>query len=202
MMNPFVQKALSKTHGSPSTSAVITTGSDPQDLDTEDWMIDEDAKTGAIIVDDRLRMQLHSNAKTGAIVVDDRLRMQLPSKQPAATSPEKDEPRPASSATMTSVFALGDNATLRSGPLPATAQTASQQAIWLAKRLNNDDLDAHTFSFRNLGVMTYLGSAKGAVQTEGEMGDISGRAAWLIWRGAYLTTSVSWRNGILIPVYW
>ncbi len=183
MMNPFVQKALSKTHGFPSTSAVITTGSKPQDLDPEDWMIDKDAKTGAIVVDDRLRMQLHS-------------------KQPAATSPEKDEPLPASSATMTSVFALGDNATLRSGPLPATAQTASQQAIWLAKRLNNNDLDAHTFSFRNLGVMTYLGSAKGAVQTEGVMGDISGRAAWLIWRGAYLTMGVSWRNGILIPVYW
>ena len=50
--------------------------------------------------------------------------------------------------------------------------------------------------------MTYLGNAKGLVQTEGVMGDISSRAAWLIWRGAYLTMSVSWRNEILIPVYW
>jgi hypothetical protein len=24
----------------------------------------------------------------------------------------------------------------------------------------------------------------------------------LIWRGAYLTQTISWRNKVLIPVYW
>jgi hypothetical protein len=28
------------------------------------------------------------------------------------------------------------------------------------------------------------------------------RLAWLVWRGAYLTQTVSWRNKLLIPIYW
>lgn len=181
MMNPFVQKALDKTYGFPSSSASITDGKDPDELGTKEWMIEKNPKTGAIIVDDRLRVQLHSKPS------------------PATAT---DGTPASSSATMTDVFALGDNATIRDAQLPATAQTASQQALWLGKRLNRGDLDSRRFTFRNLGVMTYLGNSKGLVQTEGWLGDISGRAAWLIWRGAYLTMSVSWRNKILIPIYW
>ena len=183
MMNPFVQKALDKIYGLPSSSASVTDGKSPHELDTGEWMIEKHPKTGAMIVDDRLRVQLHSK----------------PSSSSPASSGEKN---PASSATMTDVFALGDNAMIRDANLPATAQTASQQALWLAKRFNRGDLDTQHFLFRNLGIMTYLGSRKGLVQTDGWLGDFSGRAAFLIWRGAYLTMSVSWRNKILIPVYW
>lgn len=28
------------------------------------------------------------------------------------------------------------------------------------------------------------------------------RLAWVLWRTAYMTKSVSWRNRILIPVLW
>lgn len=183
MMNPFVQHALSKTYGFPYASAEIIEGKKPEDVDSEEWMIEKHPKTGAIIVDDRLRVQLHS-------------------KNPPPPKDRVDSPSHAASATMTDVFAFGDNAMIRDAALPATAQTAAQQAIWLAKRFNKGDLEQQTFSFKNLGIMTYLGNAKGLVQTEGVMGDISGRAAWLIWRGAYLTMSVSWRNKILIPTYW
>lgn len=48
--------------------------------------------------------------------------------------------------------------------------------------------------------MAYLGNWNAILQSQG--GDISGRLAWFIWRGAYLTKSVSWRNKILIPIYW
>jgi NADH dehydrogenase len=76
--------------------------------------------------------------------------------------------------------------------------------MWLAKRLNKDDLSlppAKGFSWKNMGVMAYLGNWNAALQGGGGKG-ISGRAAWVIWRGAYLTKSVSLRNKILIPVYW
>ena len=185
MMNPFVQKALAKTHSFPSQSSNITSGAQPEDLATKDWMIEKHPKTGAMIVDDRLRLQLHTKPPS-------------PAKKEDGTEP----PQPASTATMTDVFALGDNAAIRHASLPATAQSASQQALWLAKRLNKGDLEKEHFTFKNLGIMTYLGNAKGLVQTEGVVGDISGRVAWLIWRGAYLTMSVSWRNKVLIPVYW
>ncbi len=185
MMNPFVQRALKKTHGFPSASATITSFPAPKEPSATDWMIEK-------------------HPKTGAIVVDDRLRVQLTSMSPSSTSSTAPHPFPATplTATMSNVFALGDNATIRNASLPATAQTASQQALWLAKRFNNDDLEKDHFTFKNLGIMTYLGNSKGLVQTGGVMGDISGRAAWLIWRGAYLTMSVSWRNKILIPTYW
>lgn len=137
------------------------------------------------------------------MVVDDRLRVQLHTKAPPSTNEDgKDSPKSASSAAMKDVFAPGDNAMIPNASLPATAQTASQQALWLAKRRNKGDLDKGHFTYKNLAIMTYLGNAKGLVQTEGVMGDISGRAAWLIWRGAYLTMSMSWRDKILIPVYW
>ena len=71
---------------------------------------------------------------------------------------------------MKDVFALGGNAMIRNASLPATAQTASLQALWLAKRLNKGDLDKERFTFKNLGIMTYLGNAKGFVQTEGVHG--------------------------------
>lgn len=187
MMNPFVQKALEKTYGFPSASAaaIITDGKQPDGPNTNDeWMIEK-------------------HPKSGAIVVDDRLRVQITSKPPSSSSSSSSDKQPASTATLTDVFALGDNASVRDAQLPATAQTASQQALWLAKRLNRGDIEgSERFSFRSLGIMTFLAGGKGMVHTEGWVGDVSGRVAWLVWRAAYLTMSVSWRNKILIPVYW
>ena len=98
------------------------------------------------------------------------------------------------------VFALGDCATMEHSPYPATAQVASQEAGWLAKRLNRGDIDSQEFTYRDLGIMAYVGNWNAIVQSQGH--GVSGRAAWLVWRGAYLTKSVSWRNKVLIPVYW
>ncbi|KAL9125875.1 MAG: hypothetical protein Q9217_004988 [Psora testacea] len=185
MMNPFITRALRKTHGFPSSSAVIASGVPAEQLPRQDWMIEKNPKTSAIIVDDKLRVQLRSQTTS------------------TTRNPSQDSQKPASAATLTDVFALGDNATIRDHNLPATAQTASQQAIWLAKRLNAGDLESHHFTFKNMGIMAYVGDWRGIVEPGGNKApDISGRAAWLIWRGAYLTKSVSWRNKILIPTYW
>jgi len=61
------------------------------------------------------------------------------------------------------------------------------------------------FSFRNFGVLAYLGGWTALFdksQTDKDAIRVSGRAAWLLWRSAYLTKTVSWRNKVLIPVYW
>jgi NADH dehydrogenase FAD-containing subunit len=175
MMNPFVRKALDTVHEYPAKSAQITTGEDKLS-DHKQWIIERDPKTGSILVDDRLRVQLQTQYK-------DR------------------------EAYMKDVFCLGDVARLASGPLPATAQVANQQAIWLAKRLNKDDFASHTFGFRNMGIMTYLGNAKAIIQggntdREGKARGLKGWMAFLLWRGAYLNMTLSWRNKILVPMYW
>lgn len=179
MMNPFVQRSLEKVHQFPSSSAEIFEGQ--SNSNNAEWMIEKNPKTGAIVVDEHMRVQL----------------------QTKINKPNQGEQsvQPTSRAFMQDVFALGDNANVRDTVMPATAQTASQQAKWLGKHLNSGSVATQKFAFRNLGVMTYLGNWKGLVQTGNGTG-IQGYLAWLIWRGAYLTKSVSWRNKILIPTYW
>ncbi|KAJ3049870.1 hypothetical protein HK097_009146 [Rhizophlyctis rosea] len=114
---------------------------------------------------------------------------------------------------MQDVYALGDCAMIKDHPLPATAQVAAQQGTWLKKHLN--DLakfkeDKQPFTYHHAGSMVYTGSWK-ALMDRGDPTDpkhentrtnLSGRLAWLIWRSAYLTKSVSAKNKALIPMYW
>ena len=182
MTNPFVQRSLQKIHRFPSSSAkIFEEGGTTSRQEGAEWLIEKNSRTGAIIVDSHMRVQLHAKVP--------------------ATEPNKDPAQPSYRAYMQDVFALGDNANVRGSVMPATAQVASQQALWLGKHLNNETVATQKFAFKNLGVMTYLGNSKGLVQTGGGRG-LEGYLAWLVWRGAYLTMSVSWRNKILIPTYW
>lgn len=189
MMNPFVKSALDTVYRFPTASANLVGDTAREHVGQGDeWMIEKNPRTGAIVVDDHLRIQLHTKPRS------DR------TKDSNETAP------PPSRAVMTDVFALGDNASMANAVLPVTAQTANQQALWLGKHLNRGDIATHTFSFKNMGIMAYLGGSKGLFQIGGNGngggGKIKGRTAWLLWRGAYLTMSVSWRNKVLIPTYW
>ena len=240
-MNPFVKSALRKTRRFPVRSALLSPGAQsPTELPTQDWMLEKDARTGAIVVDDRLHARMVSQTTT------------------PAPNPDEDE-QPASRAVLADVYALGDVSCLASGPVPATAQVADQQARYLAKVFNalpplpppspyptphaspsgtstvqpttTTNLASYAafpvavstspsqavspliavppsqqvppFKFKNAGIMAYVGNSKAIFNPPNkEAPDISGRAAWLIWRGAYMAKSISWRNRILIPTYW
>jgi NADH dehydrogenase FAD-containing subunit len=178
MMNPFVQKALDTVHKYPEASASIVTDGPSDHMPSVDkaWIIKRHPKSGAILVDNHLRVQLQTKP-----------------------SSSKDEP---SRAVMNDVFALGDTAVLDPGPaLPATAQVANQEALWLGKRLNRGDLPSKSFGYRNLGIMAYLGGSKALFQSGGEHG-LKGKLAFWFWRGAYLSMALSWRNRILMCVQW
>lgn len=179
MMNPFIQKSLDTVHTYPSSSAILCEPAQRLlEASSQDWKLARDIKTGGLLVNSRFQVQL------------------VPRDIQNSTTTNTSKPI----ATMTNVFALGDVSTLPS-PLPATAQVAAQQANWLAAHLNSDTLSTQTFSYNNLGVMTYLGNWKAIMQTDGHNG-IRGWMAWVIWRGAYLTKTFGWRNKILIPIYW
>ena len=108
------------------------------------------------------------------------------------------------------VFAIGDAATIADEPLPATAQVANQQAKYLARRLNRlirtDRDDAKPFVFQNAGSLAYVGDWEAIFDrtkaARGPKGKETGRLAWLLWRSAYFTKTLSVRNKILVPVYW
>ncbi|KAF2711525.1 FAD/NAD(P)-binding domain-containing protein [Pleomassaria siparia CBS 279.74] len=173
MNNPFVAKALRQISVLPENEVEVLEGGHDA-VKAVQWEVKKDARSGSIMTDDRLRMRIQA--------------------QGDATDK--------SQAILKNVFALGDCAILEGTTYPATAQVASQKAMWLAKRLNKNDIEKSAgFSFKNLGVMAYIGSWNAVVQG-GSGGNVSGRAAWILWRGAYLTKSVSIRNKILIPMYW
>ena len=178
-MNKFINKSLGDVEF-PSSSAVIrgSTG-EPAPAERESkWTVSKAPKTGAVLVDDHLRVLLKSE--------DDKV------------------------AVMQDVFALGDNCSIETGTPPATAQATNQEARWLAARLNKGDIGtAPGFSFRNLGMIAYLGESKALMQLPHEEGKkeflpsaITGRYAWLIWKGAYLSMSISWRNRLRILISW
>lgn len=192
MANPFIAKALSTIRQFPPKE-VIFKDHYPQ-AESAQWSIARDEKTGRIVTNDRLR-----------VVIDAPLSNNV-KPLPTAVDPTK------MSARLRDVFALGDCAFIYHTDYPATAQVANQKAEWLAKRLNAGDLDkpeVDKFRYKSLGIMAYLGNARAIVGGLGGMRNhrnkevnLSGRAAWFVWRGAYLVRSISWRNRVLIPVYW
>ena len=66
---------------------------------------------------------------------------------------------------------------------------------------------AHTepFVFHNMGSLAYLGDWQAVydrTQAETVKTKEAGRLAWLLWRSAYFTRTLSIRNKILVPMYW
>ncbi|PKC03973.1 hypothetical protein RhiirA5_449905 [Rhizophagus irregularis] len=106
-------------------------------------------------------------------------------------------------------YALGDCASIQDYDLPATAQVANQKAVYLRKVLtqiakDNPIMDIKPFKFLNLGSMAYIGKKEAVVDMTPVSNKAieSGRLAWIFWRSAYFTMTVSLRNKMLIPMYW
>ncbi|PNY23675.1 Uncharacterized protein TCAP_06384 [Tolypocladium capitatum] len=139
--------------------------------------------------------RIAKDARTGGVVTDEHMRVQLQAPDGSSTM--------TTTTTLPDVYAVGDCAAVQGQKYPATAQVASQQAAYLAKQLNrgtSTDSSSPAFKFRNLGTMAYVGGWRAIHQSSAD--ELKGRAAWLLWRTAYLTRSMSVRNKIMIPVYW
>lgn len=173
MQNPFVHQALSNVRAVPDNLRLVESAGDPSFAKDIAWKVKKDERSGSIITDDRLRLKVVPQGKNDKHVA----------------------------AVVDDVFVLGDCGIIEGTHYPATAQVASQKGIWLAKRLNKKDLDRAGFKFKDLGTLAYIGNWDALFQG-GKWGRLQGYIAWAIWRGAYLTRTVSWRNKILVPVYW
>lgn len=143
--------------------------------------------------------KIAKNSKTGGFAVDSHLRVQVETEEQDASGKQVQVTKP-----LPDVYAIGDCANIEGQALPATAQVASQQATYLGKRFNAGTSAQGTptapFQFRNWGTMAYLGGWRAIHQNGGD--ELKGRAAWILWRTAYLTKSMSLKNKIMIPFYW
>ncbi|EMD37065.1 hypothetical protein CERSUDRAFT_114957 [Gelatoporia subvermispora B] len=110
------------------------------------------------------------------------------------------------------IWAIGDAAIIKGTPLPATAQVANQKGKYLTKKLNTliresplSLREAEPFKFHNAGSLAYLGDWEALydrTKAEHVKTKDAGRLAWLLWRSAYFTKTLSWKNKILVPTYW
>jgi len=107
------------------------------------------------------------------------------------------------------VWVIGDASRIAGNSLPATAQVANQEAKYLFRKLNKlakDQESPEKFSFKNQGSLAYVGDWKAIYDRPAPesafMSKEAGRVAWLLWRSAYFTKTLSLRNKILVPLYW
>lgn len=141
--------------------------------------------TSTNVQDGKWKVKKHP--RSGSIITDARLRIKLTT--------------PGSEAILNDVYALGDCGVIEGTHYPATAQVAAQKAKWLSKHFNRGDIDTKQFTYKDLGTMAYIGDWNALFQG-GKGGRLQGFLAWVMWRGAYVTMTLSWRNKILVPVYW
>ncbi|KAL5520757.1 hypothetical protein ACEPAF_2760 [Sanghuangporus sanghuang] len=111
--------------------------------------------------------------------------------------------------TSKDVWVIGDCGIIKDELLPATAQVASQKAKYTTRSLNRivrDKPVEEPFRFHNRGSLAYLGDWKALYDRSkvesGPKGGETGRLAWLLWRSAYFTGTLSIRNKITVPYYW
>ncbi|KAH8114671.1 FAD/NAD-binding domain-containing protein [Phellopilus nigrolimitatus] len=109
----------------------------------------------------------------------------------------------------TDVWAVGDAAIIKDELLPATAQVAQQKAKYVThvlNRLARDQTTSESFRFKNQGSLAYLGDWKALYDRtsvdSGPKVEEAGRLAWLFWRSAYFTRTLSIRNKLTVPYYW
>lgn len=99
-------------------------------------------------------------------------------------------------------YAIGDCSAAKDkkgNPLPAAAQVAMRQGIFLAKALNDRNA-SRIFNYESMGMLASLGSGK-AIADLGAF-QFKGIFAWWFWKAAYLTKLVSWRNKVSVAVDW
>ncbi|PWZ11218.1 Internal alternative NAD(P)H-ubiquinone oxidoreductase A1, mitochondrial [Zea mays] len=122
------------------------------------------------------------------------------------------------------VYAIGDCSGFLESTgkevLPALAQVAERQGKYLASLLNHvmkaggghanseteADLGRPPFVYKHLGSMATVGRYKALVdlrQSKESRGiSLAGFVSWFIWRSAYLTRVVSWRNRFYVAINW
>ena len=87
---------------------------------------------------------------------------------------------------------------------PAAAKAEKEEAE--ARTRTGEAYAGAPFEFNNAGSLAYVGGWEAVFDrtraARGPKNKETGRVAWLLWRSAYFTKTLSVRNKILVPVYW
>ena len=112
-----------------------------------------------------------------------------------------------------SVFAFGDCGVIEIKNHPPTAQVAAAEAGYLAKRFNNygipstatadEEQNVPVFAYRSYGQLAYIGGRQALADLPlGDKGKLTGFAAYVFWRSAYVSKLMSWKNRVMVVTNW
>ncbi|KAE8375481.1 pyridine nucleotide-disulfide oxidoreductase-domain-containing protein [Aspergillus bertholletiae] len=176
-MNKFVKKALQDVETFPTASALLKDGTQPAPELTKDtsWQIKKAPKTGALLVDGQLRLQLE-NADGKTAVLKDVFALG------DNAMPETGAPPATAQATAQEAKWLA--ARLNNGDLQRSQPFSFHNMGTLA--YIGDAKALMQFPTEDDKPPKYL----------------TGRMAWFVWNSAYLTMSMSWRNKLRVAFRW
>jgi NADH dehydrogenase len=99
------------------------------------------------------------------------------------------------------IFAIGDVASMQSGPHPMVAPVAIQQAKNLAKNLNRKNKsDWKKFVYFDKGSMATIGRSRAVADVK--FLHLNGFFAWLAWLFIHLMLLVGFRNRVIVLFNW
>ncbi len=103
---------------------------------------------------------------------------------------------------MNDVYAIGDVASMESGPHPMLAPVAMQQGKLLAKNLNNDEQSKwKPFKYFDKGTMATIGRSRAVADLWFNI-HLKGFLAWMAWLFIHLMLLVGFRNRIVVLWNW
>lgn len=180
-MNKLVSQALQKVERFPTESALMKDGqTPPEGVQNEAWHVKKAPKTGALLVDGQLRLQLESDDGKTAVLQDV---FALGDN----AMPETGAPPATAQATTQEAKWL--------------ATRFNQHDIQQSPPFSFKNMGtlAYIGDARALMQMPQEDGAKG---TKYLPHALTGRTAWLVWNSAYLTMSISWRNKLRVGFRW
>jgi NADH:ubiquinone reductase (non-electrogenic) len=101
-----------------------------------------------------------------------------------------------------SLYATGDCACVVGKNYPATAQVAMQEGAYLGKAFNclAQKRAIRPFKYNHHGMLAYIGDDSAIADLKAIKG--KGKTTYILWRSAYLTRLVSWKNKMLVLFDW
>jgi NADH:ubiquinone reductase (H+-translocating) len=106
----------------------------------------------------------------------------------------------------TNIYAIGDTALSldeKGAPLPALAQVAKQQGIYLARQLKRKlagSKDITPFRFHNRGNTAVIG--RNAAIFDFGTWTLKGRLAWFLWAFIHVYLLINFEKRLLVSIQW
>lgn len=179
-MNKFVSDALGPVDTFPSDSAHVTKNANP--APNTQWQVRKASKTGALLVDGHLRVQLENDAGQTAVLQD--------------VFALGDNAMPETGAPPATAQATAQEAKWLAARL--NRNDLGQTPPFSFKDLGTLAYIGNARALMQIPHNSTDGSTRNKLLPEG----LTGRTAWLVWNSAYLTMSVSWRNKLRVGFRW